>query len=326
MSQVQPGNRIAVTGATGFVGQILVKHLAVHGYEVVGVSESAKPPPGIADYLHAYRPADLTRGWPKVRNLAGLVHLAGLAAVGPSFDRPQEYITTNSAMITHLFEQALADGWQGRAIVVSSGAVYGGAVDPKGFTEESPLLATSPYVVSKLLVERQAEYYRRRGVDALVVRPFNHIGPGQHPGFIVPDLTAKVVAWQPGAELPVGNLDSKRDYTDVRDIVSAYQALLELQEPRDATYNVCTGVARSGREILEAICAAVGKPVPPTVATDHRAIDPSVITGNADRLGSETGWEPRIELQTSIDDFVASTCVNEPPIQQVPQSGESGSR
>lgn len=306
MTHVRPGDRIAVTGATGFVGQILVEFLAGLGYEVVAIAKAKLPPPEIAEYLSDFQHVDLVRGWPSIERCKGIVHLAGLAAVGPSFQFPQEYISSNSAMVTHLFERALVEGWQGRAVVVSTGAVYGGAKDGKEFTEESPSLATSPYVVSKLLVERQTEYYKQMGLDTLVARPFNHIGPGQQPGFIVPDLAAKLAEWKPGEELAVGNLDSARDYTDVRDIVSAYHDLLVLPKPRHVTYNVCSGAARSGWEILEAICATAGKPVPPTVATNLRAIDPSVITGNADRLKDETGWEPSIKLQTSIDDFVAS--------------------
>jgi GDP-4-dehydro-6-deoxy-D-mannose reductase len=305
MTHVWPGDRVGVTGATGFVGQVLVEHLASCGYEVVGISVSKEPPPRLVGYLADYHSVDMTRESPILEGLDGLVHLAGLSAVGPSFERPQEYIVANSAMLTNLFERAIAEDWRGRALIVSSGAVYGGGQTDLGFTEDSALSATSPYVVSKLLVERQTEYYGRRGIDSFVVRPFNHIGPGQQPGFIVPDLAAKVADWQPGTELLVGNLDSARDYTDVRDIVAAYHALLELPEPRYGTYNVCSGATRSGWEILEAVCTAFGKPVPATVSRNQRAIDPNVIAGNADRLTVETGWEPTIKLQTSIDEFVA---------------------
>jgi GDP-4-dehydro-6-deoxy-D-mannose reductase len=272
---------------------------------VVGISERPDPPFGVGQALYDYHCADLSHEWPNVGPFKAIVHLAGLAAVGPSFDHPQRYIDKNSAMVTHFFEYALRQNWSGRAVIVSSGAVYGGTTDGAGFTEGSPLRATSPYVVSKLLVENQTEYYRRRGIDALVVRPFNHIGPGQRAGFIVADLAAKLRDWTPGAPLPVGNLDSARDYTDVRDIVCAYRTLLERRDPQHGTYNVCSGAARSGWQILDALCRALGTPVPPTVATDCRAIDPSVVTGDARRLQHETGWSPVITLQTSIEDFVA---------------------
>lgn len=305
MTCVEPGDRIAVTGASGFVGQTLVEHLSSCGYEVVGISERPEPPSNIGQSLHEYFCADLTLGWPDVGRLKGLVHLAGLASIGPSFERPQDYITSNSSMVTHLFEHALRKGWTGRAIIVSSGAVYDSARSCRGgFTEDSPLAATSPYVVSKLLVENQAEYYRRRGIDALVVRPFNHIGPRQGPGFIVPDLAAKVIDWQPDTTLITGNLDSTRDFTDVRDIARAYRLLLEKSKPSYATYNVCSGSARSGWEVLEGVCSALGSAIPPIKAGASRSLDPPVITGNADRLASETGWSSTIAFQTSICDFV----------------------
>jgi GDP-4-dehydro-6-deoxy-D-mannose reductase len=308
MSSLQPGDRIAVTGATGFVGQALVEHLAFSGYEVVGISERRDPPEAIGDFLHDYICADLTQGWPDSGHIQGVVHLAGLAAVGPSFERPQDYLTINSSMVTYLFEHALRQGCIGRVIIVSSGAVYGGT-QPNviGFTESSTVASTSPYVVSKLLVENQTEYYRRRGVEALVVRPFNHIGPGQRSGFIVPDLVGKVAEWQPGTSISAGNLDSARDYTDVRDIVRAYRLLLEVLNPLHTTYNVCTGSARTGWEVLAAVCSALGRGIPPTVVEARRAIDPSVITGSADRLAAETGWRPAIGLEKSIEDFIA-TC------------------
>ena len=304
MTPIRSGDRIAVTGATGFVGQVLVEHLATAGYRVIGISDLEEPPARMAEWLEDYYAADLTRGWPKIGHTTGLVHLAGLAAVGPSFDNPHEYIHTNSSMVTNIFESVLRGQCQGRVIMVSSGAVYDNTRENHGLTEGSPLLATSPYVVSKLLVERQTEYYMQRGLDAVIVRPFNHVGPGQSASFIVPDLVAKVKEWEPSADLSVGNLDSVRDYTDVRDIARAYRLLLEQPELRHAIYNVCTGIARSGWQMLEAVCRALGKPIPPTEVRLDRAIDPSTNIGNAQRLRGETGWQPSISLQSSVDDYV----------------------
>lgn len=307
MTFAQPGDCVAVTGATGFVGQTLVRHLATAGYRVIGISERTAPPDCIIDFLSDYHCADLVHGWPEVGAIQGLVHLAGLAAVGPSFERPQEYLNTNSAMVTQFFEYAIAQNWRGRAIIVSSGAVYkSGSELIDGFSETHSLAATSPYVVSKLLVENQIEYYRQRGIDAMVARPFNHIGPGQGPGFIVPDLLEKVLEWNPGTGVVAGNLDSARDYTDVRDIAAAYRFLLELERPLYQVYNVCSGKSRSGWEVLDAVCAALGKPVPPIEMVGIRAVDPAVIVGNSQRLRNETGWRPAIDFRTSIKDYVSN--------------------
>lgn len=305
----RPGDRVVVTGATGFVGKTLVRYLADSGYKVIGISRDSVPPPSMENFLCEYHSADLTIEWPELDSFKGLVHLAGLASVGPSFDNPQYYISSNSSMVTVLFENLLRHAWNGRAIIVSSGAIYGNPSDAgeEAFTEESTPVATSPYVVSKLLVEQQTSYYRHRGIDALVVRPFNHIGPGQSAGFVLPDLTNKMKELHLGGTLEAGVLDSARDYTDVRDIVRAYRLLLERRDLRHTTYNVCSGHAHSGWEVLGAVCKALGVPVPPTRIVQRRAVDPSVIVGSSARLRSETGWEPSFDLQDSVNDFISES-------------------
>lgn len=294
MTAVRAGDRLVVSGASGFVGGHALRILTAAGYDVVPVSA--------AEY-------DLTEGWPPLEGVDGILHLAGLAAVGPSFDEPQRYLETNSSMVTHLGESllALAAAAPGRrvprVVVVSSGALYGPSESP--LTEESPVNLSSPYAVSKALVENQCRYYRNRGLDVVVARPFNHIGPGQGPGFIVPDLAAKLRALAPGEELVAGNLDSSRDYTDVRDVVRAYQLLLEIPSPQHEVYNVASGVSRTGRELLATLCDALGREVPAVTTSVQRKLDPDRISASAARLTAATGWEPTIPFATSIADFVA---------------------
>lgn len=305
MSAVRPGATVAVTGATGFVGVALVRELAGSGYRVVGVSERPKPPDAIRDALSLYVATDLTSAWPAITGLDAIVHLAGLAAVGPSFADPQRYIEYNSGMATNMFEYALESGWHGRIVVVSSGAVYDTSNSRTPLSEDAACAATSPYVVSKLLLENQTEYYCRLGVDAVVARPFNHIGPGQSPGFIVPDLTAAVLRSVPGEQIGVGNLNTARDYTDVRDVARAYRLLLEHGHLRHGTYNVCSGTALHGWDVLGKICDVLECTVPPVEASIDRAIDASFTVGSSDRLRREVGWRPTISVRQSIADFVA---------------------
>ncbi|PQE00505.1 hypothetical protein CYL16_12945 [Mycobacterium sp. EPG1] len=306
MTAIGIGDRVVVTGATGFVGQAVVERLAISGYEVVGVAERAGPPPEITQHLSDYHAADLTCEWPNVGSFDGLIHLAGLAAVGPSFDRPQSYINANSAMVTNIFEYVVQENWKGRALIVSSGAVYKLSAEHRPLTEDGAVEPTSPYVVSKLLVELQAEYYRRRGIDALIARPFNHIGPGQTGGFIVPDLVEKMRSHEPGSTLAAGNLDSERDYTDVRDIAAAYELILQIPHPEFSTYNICSGNSRTGWSVLEAICERLRAPLPQVEIANTRALDPSSVTGSSSRLTRETGWTPKIPFEKSIDDYVSS--------------------
>jgi GDP-4-dehydro-6-deoxy-D-mannose reductase len=297
-------SRVLVTGVNGFVGRHMVGELTRQGHEVVGVGhEPGSDLAGLADY----RAQDLTTGWPADLEADAVVHLAGLSAVGPSFRDPQRYVAHNSAMVTHLCESVLAgERPRTRVLVVSSGAVYD-ARQPLPLTEESRIGFSSPYVVSKVLVENLVTYYTGRGLDAVVVRPFNHIGPGQGPGFLVPDLLAAGrSAAERGAPLQVGDLDTRRDYTDVRDVVRAYRLLLEAADLPHRLYNVCSGRSRSGREML----AELGKVWPhgdPDVEVDESRVrpgDPREIVGSADRIRKDVGWSPEVDVATSVRDFV----------------------
>jgi GDP-4-dehydro-6-deoxy-D-mannose reductase len=304
-TSVGPGT-VAVTGVNGFVGRHLAHELAAHGVAVVGIGhEPGADLPGMTEYVEA----DLTRGWPTLPTVDAIVHLAGLSAVGPSFAQPQRYIEQNSRMVTAMAESLIDAGARSRVLVISSGAVY----EPHQelpLDEDARIGHSSPYVVSKLLVEAQAAYYRTRGLDVLVARPFNHVGPGQGPGFLVPDLAAGLRAFAAtGEPCVIGDLDTRRDYTDVRDVVRAYRLLLQVADPQHGRFNVCSGVSRSGREVLELLTAAEGlEDVPVRVDPSRvRPGDPRDIRGDYKRLADATGWKPKVSLAASIGDFVTAS-------------------
>jgi GDP-4-dehydro-6-deoxy-D-mannose reductase len=151
--------------------------------------------------------------------------------------------------------------------------------------------------------------YRAEGLDCVVARPFNHIGPGQMEGFLLPDLYKKVTESQASGEpLLVGNLTTKRDYTDVRDVVKAYVKLIESQDLNHGIYNVCTGRSVSGEEILAKLLAELKlTDVHPKVDESlFRPSDTPELYGDNTRLKINTGWEPQIPLEQTIKDFVAS--------------------
>lgn len=293
--------KVVVSGVNGFVGGHLVRELVAHGHEVVGLGMKQQAPElDLADYVGG----DLVEGWPEIACDA-VVHLAALSAVGPSFSDPQGYINANSAPVTHLCEGLLASGSSGRVLVVSTGAVYAPGI---GLTETSPTEPSSPYAVSKLLVETQCAYYRRRGLDVTVLRPFNHIGPGQRGGFLLPDLVAGVREWAAtGRPLTVGNLDTRRDYTDVRDVVRAYRLALEAPTLTAPVMNVCSGESRSGRELLDEVVGHLGLGEPEVVVDPARIRpgDPPEIIGHNGVIRAELGWEPVIPLADTVRDLVA---------------------
>jgi GDP-4-dehydro-6-deoxy-D-mannose reductase len=302
--------RLVITGVDGFVGRHLARAAVDSGLEVFGISRSHIDDPVLAHLLSGHASGDLRSAWPASAPIdAPVVHLAGLAAVGPSFDHPQDYLSGNSAMVTNMCEAALRADDPQRIVVVSSGAVYAQNDKEPRRSESDPVAFTSPYVVSKVLVENQVSYYRRRGLDTVVARPFNHIGPGQGHGFIVPDLLARLKLLQPGKSLTVGDLSTRRDYTDVRDVVRAYVSLATAPVLAHDLYNVSSGVSRSGTEVLSALCGALGVPVPP-LAVDPasvRATDPSVIVGRADRIAGDVGWAPRIPFAQTIADVATES-------------------
>lgn len=300
------GSRVVVTGVNGFVGRHLVTELVTQGYDVVGIGHEAEPHvEGLSDYAVQ----DLTRGWPDGLGGDAVVHLAGLSAVGPSFAEPQRYLETNSAMVSHLGEALLAAGSTARVLIVSSGAVYDAHQDLP-FTEESRIGQGSPYVVSKLLVEHQGAYYASRGLDVVVVRPFNHIGPGQGPGFLVPDLYGAVRGAAEGdGLLSVGDLDTRRDYTDVRDVVRAYRLLLEADDLEHRLFNVCSSRSWSGRELLDLVLVETGGLGELTVEVDPAKVrpdDPREVVGSAERLETAVGWAPERDVATSVRDYVVA--------------------
>lgn len=296
--------KIVISGINGFVGHHLSRELSSLGVSVVGIGSDPEVSVEIADLVDEYYSQDLVEAWPDIAGVTSIIHLAGLAAVGPSYDNPQLYINTNSIMVTNMCEYYLKKDNTPRIIIVSSGAIYS-PDQPMPLAEDAEIGLTSPYAVSKVLTENQAIYYRGRGIDCVVVRPFNHIGPGQAPGFILPDFYKRIFESNESI-IPVGNINTKRDYTDVRDIVRAYGALALATTLQHTTYNICSGSSVAGSEILDKLKSAMNRPdvsfeIDPSLV---RPTDIMEIAGDASRLQSELGWSPTYTIDQTIADFV----------------------
>lgn len=300
-----------VTGANGFVGHHVVAELVSRGWGVVAVSRQDEVDAEIADLVEAYLPCDLvsleeTRALP-LDEVDVVINLAGLAAVGESFSQRELYLEVNAGVIDTVCTVALERKLGLRVIAVSSGAVYAGG-QPMPLSESAAVDPTSsPYAESKLLMEERARSYRDAGVDCVVVRPFNHIGPGQGPGFLVPDLLrqAKIAQSEQGP-IVVGNLTTRRDYTDVRDVARAYASLADAPSLIRGTYNVCTGRSLAGLDLLAILLAELDD-LDLTVEQDPARFRPSDqpdIIGDNATLVDELGWRPQIPIEQSIGDFI----------------------
>lgn len=294
--------QILVTGASGFVGRHLVQLLAEQGHAVVAWSYThASFGHGISQRTLDMRDRDAVSREDLV-GIDAVVHLAGLAQVSRSFSEPDAYVSTNAELEIQLLESLLEQRASPRVLIASSGGVYGESSTP--LTESSPVKPSNPYVVSKLTQELLATYYSQRGLDIVIARPFNHIGPGQQRGYLVADIASQIAELERagGGELRVGNLSSARDYTDVRDVAAAYLSLLLHGRPGEI-YNVCSRRSLTGEEIADTLLALTElRDEITTRSADARPTDVLSVTASNRKIHSETGWEPSIALQTTLAD------------------------
>lgn len=301
-------NKVIITGINGFVGHHLTNELFNLGVSVIGVGQDENINDSIKDMVFKYYQANLINEWPETEAVDAVIHLAGLAAVGPSFDKPQLYINANTAMLTNLCEYHLKQDYKPRIVIVSSGSVYN-SKQPMPIIEAGEISFSSPYVISKICNENQAEYYRNRGLDCIVVRPLNHIGPGQLNGFLVPDLYDQIKSLKENEKtISTGNINTKRDYTDVRDIAHAYVGIAMADKLNYNTYNICSGRSLSGVEIFNELKKVMkldylNYEIDPTKIRPTDALD---IYGDSTRLKEDIGWQPEIAITQTLEDFVKS--------------------
>jgi GDP-4-dehydro-6-deoxy-D-mannose reductase len=288
-----------VTGAGGFVGRHLVRHLAECGDEVHETDRSEGGP----DLLDAEALEKLFLDLsPDV-----VYHLAGDADVGGSWDHPVETFRANAEGTLNVLTAARAAG-VGRVLAIGSADVYG-IVPPEELpiTEATPLRPVSPYAASKVAAEYLAlQAWLGRDQEVVCVRAFNHVGPGQSERFLAPAVAMRIVRTERagGDTVTAGNLTPRRDLTDVRDVVRAYRSLVEDGRP-GRVYNVCSGTALSVAEICEILIANAERPMRLEADPDlQRAVDLPVLVGDHSLLTRDTGWEPEIPIERSLRELL----------------------
>ena len=294
-----PRVRALITGGKGFVGQWLAAHLKDRGDDVAVIDLETD----VADGAAVGR---------VMRDVLpdAMYHLAAMTHVGESWEHPSQVLRVNVLGTAEILAAARAATPQARVLVVSSAEVYG-VVTPEQLplSEATPTAPASPYAASKQAAEVVSlQAWRGYGQPVVVVRPFNHIGPGQSPNFSVPAMAKRIVeANRSGAaSLRVGTLTTRRDFTDVRDVVAAYRLLIERGQTGEV-YNVCSGVDVAMSDVAAQLLALAGADL--TLETDPelvRPVDVPVLRGDAAKLRAATGWEPSIPLATTLADVLAS--------------------
>jgi GDP-4-dehydro-6-deoxy-D-mannose reductase len=235
-------------------------------------------------------------------------HLAASAQVAESWRAPAATIRDNLAMSLHLLEGVRSEAPDAVVVAVSSGEVYG-PPERLPVDESAALRPQNPYAVSKAQADLLAGFYAdAHGLRVVRPRAFNHAGPGQKPLYALASFARQVAVGLENGDDPVrvvtGNPETRRDFTDVRDVVRAYRLLAVRGESR--VYNVCSGRTASARELLETLGRAAG------IAIEHeidqslvRRHDVAEIRGDASALRDATGWTPAIELERTLADTVA---------------------
>jgi GDP-4-dehydro-6-deoxy-D-mannose reductase len=302
--------RILVTGATGFVGRWLIRELQANGHDALG-----SPPSSTLDITDAATVAALVRS----TGPDAIAHLAGLS-YGPDARRsPERAFAVNEGGTRSVM--AAAGPGSTPVLIVSSSEVYGSpASEELPLSEAAPLRAEQPYGRSKLAQERVAfDAVAGGGPPVVVARPFNHAGPGQRPEFVIPALAGRVLAARQRGErrIVAGNVDVRRDFSDVRDVVRAYRLILEGLLTQGGSsrstidggdrgpriYNIASGRSVPIRDIAEAFATLAGIDIDIEIDPELvRASDPPEIRGDASAIAADLGWQPIVPFETTLRD------------------------
>jgi GDP-4-dehydro-6-deoxy-D-mannose reductase len=295
--------RLLITGASGFVGTWAMQLFSMHadwGYRAIALNEvDLRDAEAVHAAIAGVRPD-------------AVLHLAAQSFVPRSFEQPRETFEINLLGTLNLLQALKGAEFSGKFVFVSSGDVYGRVPETELPVSEARLPEPrSPYAVSKVAAEQLClQWHRTEGLDVCIARPFNHIGPGQDARFVVPTLARQVLAIARGSQAPVieaGDIDTTRDFLDVRDVVAAYAALM-----RDGlagqTYTIGSGVERRVRDLLDLMCERQG--VRADLRQDPSRMRPAEqrrMVADASLLRQHTGWSPQYSLSRTIDDILNST-------------------
>lgn len=299
--------RILITGGTGFVGSYLVRFLKSKGAKIFVVSsEDPKTREAGVEYCKAdIRNLDEIQAAFRAAKPHQVFHLAGVSSVARSWDNPRLAFDVNVVGSFNVFETALRLPSSPRILNVSTSQVYAQSNSP--LTEASQQAPDNPYAATKAMAELlMVQYKKCTNGGVITARAFNHTGPGQSPDFVLPAFAKQFAEMEADLcppVLKVGNINVKRDFTDVRDVVVAYCELLE-KGTAGESYNICSGRAVLLADIVNLLQKNCSVAVKIEVDADRvRSSDVPEVVGDPRKVQMTTGWNPKIPLETTLKDL-----------------------
>jgi GDP-4-dehydro-6-deoxy-D-mannose reductase len=296
-----------IVGGAGFVGAHLIQRLTSKGKDVEATClENERIDAPIPAHIADIRDSEsIGRLIAEIKPDA-IFHLAALSSVAQSWQEPSMTIDINVKGVVNLLDAVRKESHACRVILIGSGEQYG-AIGPDDvpIKEDVKFSPGNIYAVTKAAQDMIGDVYAKAyNMDIIRVRAFNHIGPGQSPQFVVSDFCRQVAMIENGLSEPtlrVGNLSSKRDFTDVRDVVRAYDLLCERGKSGEA-YNVGSGAAIEIRAILDTILSLSNKKINVEIDRNKfRPIDVPIIEADTRKLREATGWTPKYDLRGTLE-------------------------
>ena len=302
--------RVLVTGAGGFVGRHLICDLIKNGHEVIAFDVDF---PDLIDGISEHVAGNIldAESLKKVVSSTkpdSCVHLAAISFAPAAKDNAQLMFSVNVVGTLNLLEAFRKNAPSARILTISTAHVYAGITSKDPIKEDDSFAPLGLYAISKAAADKATlEYSRLHNMHTMTARPNNHIGPGQSPVFVIASFAEQLKKMAGGSlkgSIHVGNMESMRDFSDVRDVVSAYRLLLEKGKPGRA-YNISSGNMLSIRAVFDELCNLAR--VWPDVVVDkerYRPTDSSPLL-ELGRIRQDTGWKPGTPLSQTLGDILA---------------------
>ena len=305
-----------ITGISGFAGSYLAEFLLNNGYEVYGTfydKSTFSNLNGFIDKIKLYQ-CDI-RNYDTLKTIIGdvrpeeIYHLAAISFVPTSLKDPKLTFDTNLYGTLNLYQAVIEQKINPKILFVGSADEYGIVnEDDLPIKEEYPLRPMNPYSISKASADFLSyAYFKNYGLNIVRVRPFNHIGPRQSPDFVCSSFAKQIAEIEKGLKEPmikVGNLEAKRDFTDVRDMVRAYWLAIQKGETGEI-YNICSERTVQIKELLNKLLELSSRKV--EIMKDPKRMRPSdnpILQGDCSKFRRRSGWKPEILLDKTLKDIL----------------------